>query len=193
MRANEFVDEDLTRRGFLRGLGAAAAAGATGGALAQAQPQPVDASKEFQNMRRDDPRVRHDQDINDLAKVIYQNMVAERGQPADRREQNKWMEIAHLKAEARFAQYKPGAQSAAKPADGFPSQGSEYRRARDIDNFESAEQQLDELSFLGSECTKDCSGHRAGYNWSQRKGLKQGNSPYSPSFNKGAALAVAGL
>jgi hypothetical protein len=54
------------------------------------------------------------------------------------------------------------------------------------------EQQLDELSFLGSECTKDCSGHRAGYNWSKRKGLKQGNSPYSPSFNKGAALAVAG-
>jgi hypothetical protein len=56
---------------------------------------------------------------------------------------------------------------------------------------ESAEK-LDELSFLGSECTKDCSGHRAGYDWSKRKGLKQGNSPWSPSFNKGAALAVAG-
>jgi hypothetical protein len=55
-----------------------------------------------------------------------------------------------------------------------------------------AEQQLAELSFLGSECTKDCSGHRAGYEWSHRKGLRQGNSPYSPSFNKGAALAVAG-
>jgi pyrimidine deaminase RibD-like protein len=51
---------------------------------------------------------------------------------------------------------------------------------------------LDELSFLGSECTKDCSGHRAGYEWSKRKGLRQGNSPWSPSFNKGAALAVAG-
>ena len=247
MRANEFVDEDLTRRGFLRGLGAAAAAGATGGALAQAQPQPVDASKEFQNMRRNDPRVRHAQDINDLAKAIYQNMVAERGQPADRREQNKWMEIAHLKAEARFAQYKPGAQTATKPAAGFSSQGSEYRRARDIDNFESVEEgavedlekdlddpksysaidhmmqtiardhgitgkqlhdkfvtkhgvipdkwtrdQLRELNFLGSECTKDCSGHRAGYEWSKRKGLRQANSLYSPSFNKGAALAVAG-
>jgi len=55
-----------------------------------------------------------------------------------------------------------------------------------------AEQQLAELSFLGSECTKDCSGHRAGYDWSHRKGLRQANSPYSPSFNKGAALAVAG-
>lgn len=51
---------------------------------------------------------------------------------------------------------------------------------------------LNELSFLGSECTKDCSGHRAGYEWSKRKGLRQGNSPWSPSFNKGAALAVAG-
>ena len=55
------------------------------------------------------------------------------------------------------------------------------------------EQQLDELQFKGSECTKDCSGHAAGYAWSQRKGLRHGNSPYSPSFNKGAALAVAGL
>jgi len=52
--------------------------------------------------------------------------------------------------------------------------------------------ELNELSFLGSECTKDCSGHRAGYEWSKRKGLRQGNSPWSPSFNKGAALAVAG-
>ena len=51
---------------------------------------------------------------------------------------------------------------------------------------------LNELSFLGSQCTKDCSGHRAGYEWSKRKGLRQGNSPWSPSFNKGAALAVAG-
>lgn len=54
-------------------------------------------------------------------------------------------------------------------------------------------EQLDELQFKGSECTKDCSGHMAGYAWSQRKGLRHGNSPYSPSFNKGAALAVAGL
>ena len=26
-----------------------------------------------------------------------------------------------------------------------------------------SKEQLDELTFLGSECTKDCSGHRAGY------------------------------
>jgi len=50
---------------------------------------------------------------------------------------------------------------------------------------------LRELQFLGSTCTKDCSGHRAGYEWSKRKGLVHAAS-WSPSFNKGAALAVAG-
>lgn len=54
------------------------------------------------------------------------------------------------------------------------------------------EEQLDELSFLGSPCTKDCSGHRAGYDWSARKGNIPGNSPYSPSFNNGANLRAAG-
>jgi pyrimidine deaminase RibD-like protein len=51
---------------------------------------------------------------------------------------------------------------------------------------------LDELSFLGSPCTKDCSGHRAGYAWSQARGGVAGNSPFSPSFNNGANLFVAG-
>jgi hypothetical protein len=58
--------------------------------------------------------------------------------------------------------------------------------------LKSNEQQLDELTFLGSECTKDCSGHRAGYNWSRAQGGVDGMSPWSPSFNKGAALAKAG-
>lgn len=35
MRASEFIAEDLSRRGFLRGLGAAGATAATGGALAK--------------------------------------------------------------------------------------------------------------------------------------------------------------
>jgi hypothetical protein len=49
---------------------------------------------------------------------------------------------------------------------------------------------LDELSFLGSPCTQDCSGHRAGYEWYKRKRRR----PYSwsNSFNNGAALAQAG-
>jgi hypothetical protein len=53
-------------------------------------------------------------------------------------------------------------------------------------------EQLQELSFLGSQCTKDCSGHRAGYEWSSRKGNIPGTSPYSSSFNKGANLKAAG-
>ena len=51
---------------------------------------------------------------------------------------------------------------------------------------------LNELNFLGSPCTKDCSGHRAGYAWSQSKGGRLGNSPFSPSFNNGAKLYVDG-
>ena len=74
----------------------------------------------------------------------------------------------------------------------YPVDVSEYRMPELlIPKHGVAEQQLDELSFLGSECTKDCSGHRAGYDWSKRKGLRQANS-WSPSFNKGAGLAVAG-
>jgi pyrimidine deaminase RibD-like protein len=51
---------------------------------------------------------------------------------------------------------------------------------------------LNELSFLGSTCTKDCSGHRAGYAWSQSKGGQVAQSPFSPSFNKGSQLYVDG-
>lgn len=51
---------------------------------------------------------------------------------------------------------------------------------------------LTELSFLGSQCTKDCSGHRAGYAWSQSRGGRVANSPFSPSFNKGSQLQVDG-
>lgn len=52
------------------------------------------------------------------------------------------------------------------------------------------EEQLDELSFLGSQCTKDCSGHKAGYHWFKQK--QHDPNSWSPSFNKGAALAKAG-
>jgi hypothetical protein len=72
--------------------------------------------------------------------------------------------------------------------------GGRPRRGHEpVPHYKSIDQeQLDELSFLGSECTKDCSGHRAGYEWSSRKGNVPGNSPYSPSFNKGANLRAAG-
>ena len=44
---------------------------------------------------------------------------------------------------------------------------------------------------MGSQCTKDCSGHRAGYNWSVARGRKSAAS-WSNSFNKGAELAATG-
>jgi len=50
---------------------------------------------------------------------------------------------------------------------------------------------LDELSFLGSPCTKDCSGHRAGYSWSKARGNRTAMSN-SNSFNNGARLASQG-
>ena len=52
------------------------------------------------------------------------------------------------------------------------------------------EEQLDELTFRGSPCTVDCSGHRAGYEWYKRKGRTPNSR--SQSFNNGAAIAAAG-
>ena len=60
-------------------------------------------------------------------------------------------------------------------------------------NIDHVDQQLDELQFMGSTCTKDCSGHRAGYAWSRARGGRDANSPWSPSFNKGSAIATKEL
>jgi hypothetical protein len=62
---------------------------------------------------------------------------------------------------------------------------------RAVEFVAERKRKVTELKFLGSECTKDCSGHRAGYAWSQRRGGQVPNS-WSPSFNKGAALQAAG-
>lgn len=47
-----------------------------------------------------------------------------------------------------------------------------------------------ELTFKGSPCTRDCSGHRAGYEWYKRK--RRIPMSRSRSFDNGAALAAAG-
>jgi len=52
--------------------------------------------------------------------------------------------------------------------------------------------QLEELTFMGSPCTKDCSGHRAGYYWSQARGGTKVPNSQSQSFNNGAAIQRAG-
>jgi hypothetical protein len=52
------------------------------------------------------------------------------------------------------------------------------------------DEQLNELSFMGSQCTKDCSGHRAGYSWYKKRGYEPAS--WSNSFNNGAAIAASG-
>ena len=73
-----------------------------------------------------------------------------------------------------------------RPSSKQTGMGREFWRSKSTVD----EEQLDELSFLGSQCTKDCSGHRAGYDWCKRKGRTP--QSWSPSFNKGAALAQSG-
>ncbi len=46
---------------------------------------------------------------------------------------------------------------------------------------------LTELSFHGRKCTKDCSGHMAGYAWAKQHPNAVANS-HSPSFNGGAEV-----
>ena len=54
------------------------------------------------------------------------------------------------------------------------------------------DEQLDELDFMGmSPCTKDCSGHEAGYKWSKARGGVS-TASQSDSFNRGAEIAKAG-
>lgn len=50
------------------------------------------------------------------------------------------------------------------------------------------EEQLDELSFMGSQCTKDCSGHRAGYKWSLDRGGVENPASPSQSFVNGSNI-----
>ena len=48
---------------------------------------------------------------------------------------------------------------------------------------------LNELTFQGSQCTKDCSGHLAGYKWSMKKNATNCASR-NASFNKGCNIAT---
>lgn len=48
----------------------------------------------------------------------------------------------------------------------------------------------EQLYFMGSACTKDCSGHRAGYNWGRKKKRISRSSP-SRSFDNGTKIAAA--
>ena len=65
-------------------------------------------------------------------------------------------------------------------------------RAQEFVTEKRRRNRLKELTFMGmSTCTKDCSGHRAGYRWSKARGGVSTASQRN-SFNKGAEIARAG-
>lgn len=47
------------------------------------------------------------------------------------------------------------------------------------------------LSFHGRPCTKDCSGHKAGWDWERKHQTNQPTASTSPSFNDGADIAIS--
>lgn len=49
---------------------------------------------------------------------------------------------------------------------------------------------LNELTFQGSPCTKDCSGHAAGYRYGMQHQLSGATLTPSPSFDKGTGIAA---
>lgn len=63
-------------------------------------------------------------------------------------------------------------------------------RANEFISNRKRPKKLKELNFLGSPCTKDCSGHRAGYKWYKQNQIMPAS--WSQSFNNGAALAQQG-
>ena len=48
---------------------------------------------------------------------------------------------------------------------------------------------LNELTFQGSPCTKDCSGHAAGYNWQKQRSGTAPCMSNNQSFNNGCEIA----
>lgn len=82
------------------------------------------------------------------------------------------------------AKYRP-TREGARPRRGHQA----VQRYRTVSQDEK---QLDELDFMGmSPCTKDCSGHEAGYKWSKARGGVS-TASQSDSFNRGAEIARAG-
>lgn len=51
---------------------------------------------------------------------------------------------------------------------------------------------INELTYQGHQCTKDCSGHRAGDKWARAKGVQNPNlcTSHSNSFNTGCKIGA---
>lgn len=54
-----------------------------------------------------------------------------------------------------------------------------------------ADEFIVELSFYGRTCTKDCSGHRAGWEWERKHQTNVKQATPSPSFNNGTDVAIS--
>lgn len=50
-------------------------------------------------------------------------------------------------------------------------EGSTFRQAPAIEDSDSDLSDQEPQTFNGYECTDDCSGHEAGYNWAEEKGI----------------------
>jgi len=51
--------------------------------------------------------------------------------------------------------------------------------------------EITEADFMGRTCTKDCSGHRAGWEWEQKNQTNQKQQTPSTSFNNGTEIAIS--
>lgn len=49
---------------------------------------------------------------------------------------------------------------------------------------------IEQLTFFNSPCTKDCSGHKAGWDWERKHNSGHRHSTPSNSFNNGTEIAV---
>ncbi len=71
------------------------------------------------------------------------------------------------------------------------SSGSTYKDSYNTYDEDSNNEEVD-LTFKGYACTDDCSGHEAGYNWAEEKGISDENDcgGNSNSFIEGCVSFV---
>lgn len=66
-------------------------------------------------------------------------------------------------------------------------ESADYHHSKDCPNYGKSGDELNELLFHGSPCTKDCSGHIAGWYWGKQHNIKEPGGPWgsSKSFDDG--------
>ena len=83
-----------------------------------------------------------------------------------------------------------------------PHPGSSITSSDSSESLDSAPSitDADPPAFAGDPCTSDCSGHQAGYDWAEEKGIDDvddcdtaGDNSNSPSFAEGCKAYVNGI